>query len=172
MKRFFLLVVLLVVLGVGYFTVMKLGQQTAPVTQTITGQQDVAFSQPESTGLSFKDIQGQTITVNPNDKTVLHFMTSSCSSCLPMETTLAAFAQTPGVQLISIFVDPQNDTPAAMEVFRKTVGATWPYVMDQHQTLVRKFHITSLDTVVVLYHGQVIFSGVVPSKSTLEKVLL
>lgn len=172
MKKLPLLASLIVVLGVGYFAVTKLGHQNTPVTQAATGQEQVTTSQQASVGsLSFKDIQGQTVTVNPDEKTVLHFLTSTCSDCLPMETTLAAFAYSPGVRLVSIDVGPKSDSAVTIDAFKKAVGATWPYVMDQNQSLVQKFHITSLDTVVVLYHGQVIYSGIAPSKSTLEKVL-
>jgi thioredoxin-like negative regulator of GroEL len=173
MKKFSLLAALLVMLSVGYFAVTKIGHQTATfVMQAARGQEHGASSQQVSVGsLSFKDTDGQTITVKPNDKTVLHFMTSSCSDCLPMEKTLTSFAHSAGVRLVSIDADPQSDTVSTLEAFKKAGGATWPYVMDQNQSLVQQFHITSLDTVVILYQGQVIYNSIAPSKSALEKVL-
>ncbi|GMA58197.1 hypothetical protein GCM10025858_27000 [Alicyclobacillus sacchari] len=50
-------------------------------------------------------------------------------------------------------------------------GSHWPYVLETNSSLLQKFHVTELDTVVVLYHNKVIYEGVVPSEAQLKKVL-
>lgn len=169
---------LVVVLGAGVFGFTRF--EDAATASASTGSTSVAV-QPASqqnsataaglSDLSFTDMNGKHITVNPNEKTVLHFMTSSCSDCLPTETTLAKFQNTPGVQLISIDVEPQADNASTIAQFSKTAGSHWPYVLETSSNLLQKFHVTELDTVVVLYHHKVIYEGVVPSEAQLKKVL-
>ncbi|KPV43843.1 TlpA family protein disulfide reductase [Alicyclobacillus ferrooxydans] len=144
------------------------GPQSAAVQQT--SQQSSATAVGLS-DLSFTDVSGKVISVNPNDKTVLHFMTSSCSDCLPTETTLAKFQNTQGVKLVSIDVEPQADNASTIAQFSKVAGSHWPYVLETNSSLLQKFHVTELDTVVVLYHNKVIYEGVVPSAAQLKKVL-
>lgn len=172
-------VALVVVLGVGAFGFTRFEQSasttssTAPSTTVQQTSQSVRSSgSRKAIGLSFTDINGKKISVNPNEKTALHFMTSSCSSCLPTETALAKFQHTPGVQLISIDVEPQADNASTIAQFSQVAGSHWPYVMETNSSLIQKFHVTELDTVVVLYHNKVIYEGVAPSQSQLKKVLV
>ncbi len=169
---------LVVVLGVGAFGFTRF--EHAATASTSTGPQSAVVQQTsqQSSGtvawlsdLSFTDVSGKHITVNPNVKTVLHFMTSSCSDCLPTETTLAKFENAPGVQLISIDVEPQADNASTIAQFSKVAGSHWPYVLETNSSLVQEFHVTELDTVIVLYHNKAIYKGVLPSAAQLKKVL-
>lgn len=178
MNKLWLGGVLVVVLGAGAFGFTRFGHLASATPSTVAStrvqQPSQAISTSASaneTSLHFTDIHGKKISVNPNEKTVLHFMTSSCSSCLPTETTLAKFQHTPGVQLISIDVEPQADNASTIAQFSQVAGSHWPYVMETNSSLIQKFHVTELDTVVVLYHNKVIYEGVVPSEAQLKKVL-
>lgn len=178
MKKIWLGGALVMVLGVGALAFHHF-EHTATALAS-TGPQSAVSENTREQGrtpaaglssLSFTDINGKTISVNPNKKTVLHFMTSSCSSCLPTETTLTQFQDMPGVQLISIDVEPQADNASTIAQFSKAAGSHWPYVLETNSSLIQKFHVTELDTVVVLYHNKVVYEGVVPSAAQLKKVL-
>lgn len=178
MNRIWLGGALVVVLGAGVFGFTRF--ERAGTVSASTESQSVAVHQTSQhnsataaglSELSFTDMSGKHITVNPNEKTVLHFMTSSCSSCLPTETTLAKFQNTPGVQLISIDVEPQADNASTIAQFAQVAHSHWPYVLETNSSLIQKFHVTELDTVVVLQHNKVIYEGVVPSAAQLKQVL-
>ncbi|SDW23997.1 hypothetical protein SAMN04489725_103179 [Alicyclobacillus hesperidum] len=109
---------------------MQIERATAAPTATgslsATAEQTSQQTSATATGLSdltFTDVHGKRITVNPNEKTVLHFMTSSCSDCLPTETALAKFQNMPGVQLISIDVEPQADNASTIAQFAQVAGS-------------------------------------------------
>lgn len=165
-KQIGLLAVLIVLVGVGYGVVHAAQGQTK--TTAIVVSPNV---QTTITALTLTTVNGQTIAVNPNKKTVLHFMMSSCSDCIGTEETLTKFARTPDVQIISVDVDPQNDNLTTIQAFKKATGATWDYVLLKNPALINEFHVTELDTVVVLYHNKVIYDGIAPSASTLKQVL-
>ncbi|GMA58196.1 hypothetical protein GCM10025858_26990 [Alicyclobacillus sacchari] len=116
MNRIWLGGALVVVLGAVVLGFTRFEHATAAPTatgpQSATAQRTSQQISATATGLSelrFTDVSGKKISVNPNEKTVLHFMTSSCSDCLPTEATLAKFQNMPGVQLISVDVEPQAD---------------------------------------------------------------
>ncbi|KPV45705.1 TlpA family protein disulfide reductase [Alicyclobacillus ferrooxydans] len=183
MKRIGLIALLLVVLGGGFFVVRTLGhpaaaQTVATSTSTASTGHGTSVSKKSNTsgvselsGMTLTSVSGKTITVNPNQKTILHFMVSSCGTCVGTEIGLTKFAHTPGVQIVSVDVDPQNDSLSTIQSFKKATKASWPYVMDTNQLLVKQFNVSELDTVVVLYHDKVILDEVAPSVSTLQKVL-
>ncbi|MCL6593209.1 MAG: hypothetical protein K6T31_04470 [Alicyclobacillus sp.] len=75
------------------------------------------------------------------------------------------------VRLVSIDVTPQADDASTIQQFSKAAGARWTYVLATDPSLLERFHVTELDTVVVLYHNQVIFEGVAPTAAQLRKVL-
>ena len=179
MKKSVLAVGLLVVIGVGVFAVKEVGKQpTVAVVGTPTASASRIATTSNGTqnqnltDLSFKTVNGRTIQVNPNEKTVLHFMTSSCASCLPTEQMLTKFAHMPGVQLISVDINPQNDSKSTIQQFQQVAKSNWSYVMETNQKLINEFHVTELDTIVVLQHNRVIFDGVAPSAAQLQKVLV
>ncbi|UOF90897.1 TlpA family protein disulfide reductase [Fodinisporobacter ferrooxydans] len=179
MKRILIVMILIVaVAGIGFasskFIHRASSATTQPAKQTATKQTDAKTQQQQAvsvSNLSMTDINGKPVKIDPNKLTVLHFMVTSCSTCLPTEETLTKFQNQNNVQLISIDVDPQNDNADSIQTFKKATGATWPYVMDTNQSLIQQFHITELDTVIVLHHGQVIYKGVAPSSADLKKVL-
>lgn len=113
----------------------------------------------------------RTVAINPSQKTILHFMVSFCTSCLPTERMLTQFAGTTGVKIISVDIDPQNDSAAMVARFAEVAGAHWPHVLATGTRLINQFHVTELDTVVVLYHNQVIFDQVAPTATQLRQVL-
>lgn len=179
MKRAGLLALLLAVMAVGFVLVRQFGApglsaQAAAgpgAAAAAAAKASRAQASPALAGLTLTSVSGQILHVNPAQKTVLHFMVSSCTSCVATEQMLARFAHTPGVQLISVDIDPQSDNAGTIRAFKQLTGATWPYVMDQNAALVNRFHITQLDTIVVLYHNHVLFDQVKPSVATLRAIL-
>ncbi len=177
MKRIGLVTLLLIVLGGGFFVVKTLGH---PASQTVVASIQKGAMVSEKTnvpsvsglsGLTLASVSGKSIAIDPNKKTVLHFMISSCETCVATETELTKFAHMSGVQIVSIDVDPQNDNLSTIQAFEQVTKASWPYIMDTNQSLVKKFNVTELDTVVVLYNNQVILDQVAPSPSILKRVL-
>ncbi|MCY0892316.1 MAG: hypothetical protein OWR52_02230 [Acidibacillus sp.] len=166
-KQLGLLAALIVLVGVGYGAVHTVEGQTKATAVAASLKAPTAIAP-----LTLTDVNGQTIAVNPNNKTVLHFMMSTCADCIGMEKSLTKFAHSPGVQIISLDVDPENDNLSTIQDFKKITGATWNYVLLKNSALINKYHVTELDTVVVLYHNKVIYDGVSPSVSTLKQVLV
>lgn len=164
-KQVGLFVGLIVLLGIGYGVVHAAQGQTK-VPKVVAG------SKATNTSLELTAVNGQTIAVNPNEKTVLHFMTSSCGDCIGTEESLTKFAHTADVQIISVDAEPQVDNLSTIQAFKKATGATWDYVLLKNPALINEFHVTELDTVVILYHGKVIYNGIAPSTSTLKRVLV
>lgn len=187
MKRGALLVLLIAIVAIGYFTVTKLG---GPAGASVVNTTDQASKEDENpsvsdnsakkavgeqivSDLTFTDIDGNVVKVDPNKKTILHFIvTTGCTSCAASEAKLTKFANNPNVNLVSIAIDPQNDTKETTKEFMKIAKANWPYTIDKDQLLIRKFNVTSIDTVVIVYQNKIIFSGVNPSPAELEKLLI
>lgn len=172
MKRAALLVLLLAVIGIGYFAVTKLGGSSGAGVVKTSGQASKTAGNPTVSNLSFTDIDEKVVKVDPNKKTVLHFMISTgCPSCTVMAGNLTKFADNPTVDLVSIAMDSVNDTKETIQDFRETTQAKWPFTIDKDQSLIKKFNVTSIDTVMIIYQNRIIFSGVYPSISELENVL-
>jgi cytochrome oxidase Cu insertion factor (SCO1/SenC/PrrC family) len=138
-----------------------------PVVSQVQMNKDQGFS-----NLTFTDIDEKTVKVDPNKKTILHFIISTgCTSCGDSEINLAKFSNKANLDLVSIAIDPSNDTKESMHEFMKATKAQWPHIIDKDHSLIGKFHVTSIDSVIVLYQNKIVFSGVDPSPSELEKVL-
>lgn len=175
MNKWILSLGLFVIVGIGISAVNAIGRQnqvaSASAPSTTSLSQATANGNLGFQSLSFHTVSGHVLHVNPNEKTVLHFMTSTCASCVPTEQTLTKFSNMPGVQIISVDINPQNDNLNTIQQFKRASHSNWPYVMETTPYLIDKFHITELDTVVILYHGHVIFNKVLPSYTQLKKVL-
>ncbi|KYP79793.1 TlpA family protein disulfide reductase [Ferroacidibacillus organovorans] len=175
MNKWVLSLGLVVIVGIGISAVNAVGRQAqvsnvnAPPTTSQT--HSTATGNVGYQSLSFHTVSGQVLHVNPNKKTVLHFMTSTCASCVPTERMLTKFSSMPGVQIISVDINPQNDNLRTIQQFERTAHSNWPYVMETTPYFIDTFHVTELDTVVVLEHGHVIFNKVLPSFAQLKKVL-
>lgn len=172
MKRVALIVLLIAIFGIGYFAVTKFGGAATAGDVKTTDQASNTAGQSVASNLKFTDIDGKSVTVDPNKKTILHFMISTgCTSCAETEVNLVKFANKPELDLVSIAMDPANDTKETIREFTKFTKSEWPHVIDTDQSLIKKFKVTSIDTVFVVYQNKIIFSGVKPSPSELEKVL-
>ncbi len=95
-----------------------------------------------------QDIQGQTVTLAEGRPTILYFVAAWCSSCAYGESQLRQVYDRYGhaVRMITVDVDPQQDTPQMVATFAKNYGGPWPAVLDQGQRLTRLYHVTSLDS--------------------------
>ncbi|WP_035462572.1 TlpA family protein disulfide reductase [Alicyclobacillus macrosporangiidus] len=163
---------LVVLIGVGVYGIVHF-EQGGPRPALQPSAQTAATSDGSTPASDFTlvDTAGRRMVIDPNEKTVLHFLTTSCADCLPTETALAQFQNDPHVRLISIDVTPQANDASTIQQFSKAAGAHWPYVLATDASLLERFHVTGLDTVVVLYHNQIIFEGVAPTPAQLQKVL-
>ena len=160
--RFGLLATALVVLVTGCGAPVAQSAQPKTPTPTVTGTSQGDFK--------LTSITGKPVVINPNQKTLLYFMALGCSSCVTGEMNLAQNIQHIHANVISVDVQPQ-DTPSELETFMKQTGATWPHVIDKNQSLIQKYQISYLDTVVILFHNKVIYKGIAPSAKTIEKEL-
>ncbi|QQE79997.1 hypothetical protein [Alicyclobacillus sp. SO9] len=120
--------------------------------------------------LQFKAADGKTVSVNPNQKTILYFMSPSCGSCVAGEKRFAKDRSQIHAKLISIDVQGFN-TPKEIQNFKHSVGANWTHVIDKQSKWVNHFKIQSLDTVIVLYHHKQIYKGIAPSLQKIQKVI-
>lgn len=122
---------------------------------------------------SLTDYLGQPVQIDPNKTTVLHFLVSSgCTSCGQSQVDLApVLKEKPNVDFISIDIDPINDNKDSIKAFADATGVSGPYVLDQNETLLKQFHVTQLDTILVLKGGKVVYKEVAPSKEAVLKVI-
>lgn len=116
-----------------------------------------------------KDIQGQTVTLAAGKPTLLYFVAAWCSSCAYGESQLRQVYDRYGqaVRLITVDVDPQQDTPRMVAAFAKDYGGPWPAVLDQGQRLTRLYHVTSLDSsYLVNARGVIVYAAQAPLTAT------
>jgi cytochrome oxidase Cu insertion factor (SCO1/SenC/PrrC family) len=101
--------------------------------------------------LLVSDIQGQTLSL-AGKPAVLYFMASWCSSCTYGESQLRQVQSRLGdrVNVVTVDVDPQQDTKADLSAFQSRWGGPWPHVLDMGQRLLAAFGVRSLDTTVLL----------------------
>lgn len=162
MKRITLIMVFLILAGVIVTIYIKHHQ----------GQANAAASPSQSTGgMTLTDIHGKTVHVNPNRKTLVYFMAAWCGSCIEGERKLTTLEKDTKAPMLSIDVSPEYDKKKSIEQFIQLSHSHWPHVLDKNHTYMQQFHIQSLDTVVVLFHHQVIFKAIQPSNTKLKKVL-
>jgi cytochrome oxidase Cu insertion factor (SCO1/SenC/PrrC family) len=122
---------------------------------------------PGDTAPSFeiRDIQGKMVGLAQGRPTLLYFVASWCSSCAYGETQLRQVYARYGhaLRLITVDVDPQQDTPAMVAAFAKDYGGPWPAVLDRHLTLTRLYQVSSLDTSFLINgKGEIVFRGSAP----------
>ena len=107
---------------------------------------------------------------------ILNFIFASCSAICPMLTHVFSKAQTQlekvsrKFHLISISIDPENDTPAKLNEYAKKfgAGANWDYYTGTVETSIaiqKAFNAYRGDK---MNHTSVIFMRAVPGKSWLR----
>lgn len=114
---------------------------------------------------SVQDIQGQTVTLAAGKPTLMYFVAAWCSSCAYGDTQLRQVYDRygHGVRLITVDVDPQQDTPQMVAAFAKNYGGPWPAVLDQGQRLTQLYHVTSLDSsYLVNAQGVIVYAAQAP----------
>lgn len=114
---------------------------------------------------SVKDIQGQTVTLAAGKPTLMYFVAAWCSSCSYGDTQLRQVYDRYGhaVRLITVDVDPQQDTPQMVATFAKNYGGPWPAVLDQGERLTQLYHVTSLDSsYLVNAQGVIVYAAQAP----------
>lgn len=135
--------------------------------------QELAADLPTGTGVgdlapAFKATNvfgGQSVSHVPGKPTALFFMAAWCSSCVGGEDALAQVRAKYGdkVQLISIDVDPANDTPERLKKFAQEFGGDWPHVFDTDKML-EKLSVASLDTTIIIGpDGKIIYRNERPT---------
>lgn len=104
------------------------------------------------------DIQGQLVGLSAGEPTLLYFVAAWCSSCAYGESQLRQVYDRYGrqVHLITVDVDPGQDTLQMVNTFVKDYGGPWPTVLDQHQELTRLYRVTALDSSDLISSGGVI----------------
>lgn len=118
-----------------------------------------------------KDIQGQAVQIDPNKTAVLFFMAAWCSSCYELESDLKEVAKNPDVQVITIDVDPQQDTKEDLVKVQQTYGGPWPHLLDSGSDLLKKFQVNSLDTIIIVKNGKIVYRSIKPSLKTMQEVI-
>jgi thiol-disulfide isomerase/thioredoxin len=95
-----------------------------------------------------QDIQGQTVTLAVGRPTLLYFVAAWCSSCAYGEGQLRQLHDEAGprLSLITVDVDPQQDTPQMVAAFAADYGGPWPAVLDVGQRITELYRVTSLDS--------------------------
>ncbi|MCL6593210.1 MAG: hypothetical protein K6T31_04475 [Alicyclobacillus sp.] len=85
-----------VLVGVGLFGIVHFLQGgPRPASQPSTPMAATKNGATPAGNITLVDTAGQRVVINPNEKTVLHFLTTSCADCLPTETALAQFQNDP-----------------------------------------------------------------------------
>lgn len=95
---------------------------------------------------------GDEVSLHPIEKpTALFFMAAWCTSCKQEEHNLKQVHEKFGddVRLISIDMDPDQDTLADLRKFKDQYGGDWIHAMGTRE-LIQKYRLTSLDTTYVI----------------------
>lgn len=173
------LAVALIAAGCGNPTAASTGYQTSPTAgspQTTTTSSTPAAA-PQLSGpapaFSVTDTDGQTITVPSAHTTVVYFMAAWCGSCAAGEQQLAQMEPQlpPGVQMVSLDVTPQTDTPAALDQLASAAGAKWPQAFASN-AVIAAYKVAYLDTVAVVSpKGQLVYEGPIPSSPRLLSIV-
>lgn len=105
---------------------------------------------------SLTSIDGDAIPYDSDKPTVIFYMAAWCTECIPEERALATLHGRYGdqVQIISVDVDPQNDSAADTRRFQRQYGGPWPHALSGE--MARLFRVSSLDTTLVLNRHNVI----------------
>lgn len=122
---------------------------------------------------SVTDMTGQTVTIPSGHTTILYFMAAWCGSCIAGEQQLVQLQpQLPsGVQMVSLDVTAQTDTPAALDQLASATGAKWPQAFAS-RAVISAYRIVYLDTVaVVSAKGQLVYEGPLPSPPKLLSIV-
>ena len=173
------LVVALIAAGCGNTTASSTGHQTSPsaVSSQPATASNVPAAAPQPSGLapafSVTATDGQIVTVPSDHTTVLYFMAAWCGSCAAGEQQLAQLQpQLPqGVQMVSLDVTPQSDTPAALDKLAAAAGAKWPQAFAS-TAVISAYKVTYLDTVAVVSpKGQLAYEGPIPSSPKLLSIV-
>lgn len=132
-----------VVLVAGWLGLRSAGATTVrPTGEVGTAVGDTAPS------FTVRDIQGRVVGLAAHRPTLLYFVAAWCSSCAYGDTQLRQVYARYGhaVRLITVDVDPQQDTPQMVAAFAHAYGGPWPVVRDTSLTLARLYQVRSLDT--------------------------
>jgi hypothetical protein len=100
-------------------------------------------------------------------------MAAWCGSCAAGEQQLAQMQPQlpPGVQMVSLDVTPQTDTPAALDKLAAAAGAKWPQAFASN-AVISAYKVAYLDTVaVVSSKGQLLYKGPIPSADQLLSIV-
>lgn len=83
--------------------------------------------------------------------TVVFFMASWCAPCRLEEQNLTEMAAkySDAIRLITVDVDPQQDSLADLQQFQSEYGGDWPHAMATEE-MVQTYRIDSLDTTYIL----------------------
>ena len=173
------LTVALIAAGCGSPAAPSTGHPTSPSaasSQAATAS-NVPAAAPQPFGpapaFSATDTDGQTVTVPSGHTTVLYFMAAWCGSCAAGEQQLAQLQpQLPaGVQMVSLDVTPQTDTPAALDQLASAAGAKWPQAFASN-AVIAAYKVAYLDTVAVVSpKGQLVYEGPIPSSPRLLSIV-
>ena len=172
------LAVTLIAAGCGTTTASNAGHQTATAKSSkpaSVASSPAAVSQPlgPAPAFSVTDTAGQTVTVPSAHATVLYFMAAWCGSCAAGEQQLAQLQrQLPvGVQMVSLDVTPQTDTPAALDQLASAAGAKWPQAFASN-AVISAYKVAYLDTVAVVNpKGQLVYEGPIPAPGKLLSIV-
>jgi thiol-disulfide isomerase/thioredoxin len=119
-----------------------------------TGQEASPAGGHGSVGLAFRlrDVSGGIVTLPAGRPALLLFgAASGCVSCAASEQMLAQVYPRLGRRVLFVTVDVMpGDTPAEVRAVAQALHAPWPHVLAQGTDLLARFHITALDTMVVL----------------------
>jgi thiol-disulfide isomerase/thioredoxin len=104
---------------------------------------------------------------------VLYFMSAQCASCAQGEQQLTTFAREApdGVQVVSLDVTPDYDSPATVLAMARDLGASWPQAYAT-VPIMEAYDVTALDQVAVVNgQGRVVYDGALPSTAALLQLV-
>jgi thiol-disulfide isomerase/thioredoxin len=106
--------------------------------------------------------------------TLIYFMASWCPSCVSEEKVFKKIHATYGdnINLMTVDVDPKNDTKTDLEAFQKQYGGNWTHKIDEDYQLAKKYQIKQLEEVFLVNANQkVVYHAVDPFFQDLQNEL-
>lgn len=124
----------------------------------------------DSSSLKTRQIQ-QSSSQKP---TLIYFMASWCPSCASEEQVFKQIHKTYGnnIHLMTVDVDPKNDTKKNLSIFQKQFGGNWTHIIDKNYKLAKKYKIKQLEEVFLINSNQkIVLHEIDPSFNQLKQAL-
>lgn len=127
----------------------------------------------EGTGVTNK-VSTQKVQSSSQKPTLMYFMASWCPSCASEEQVFKQIHKNYGnnIHLMTVDVDPKNDTKKNLSIFQQQFGGNWTHIIDKNYKLASKYKVKQLEEVFLINSNQkIVLHAIDPSFNQLKQAL-